>query len=855
MPSRSSGQASKHNPMKKALVAIAPPFLLAAVLLFLGACVRTEPELWALASGQGRIPALVTAPDGTLVAVCEVNGGLQVGRSSDGGKTWTASSAEALRGLRYPCLVADGRDLLLFASTVSIPLGQYPPETTATVFPTDSAAVAQAPAEDPLCPAGMQDPCLRLLRSTDGGVNWAVEEPLIQESGDPARGSIWIAPSPGRGVTLPDGTLAVPIQFLDPSKDLRAPSTYDSGTGVQTASPATAGGVLTSADHGKTWKAGGRAKDGTTEGALAVLSSGRLMLSLRDNARTGRAVYVSDDKGATWQRDVADGMLSDPVCQGSLLSIPASDNVFGHDLLLFCNPDDERDRRVLTLRMSVNDGYNYPFGTLLQAEKSHGYSCLTQLDPATVGVLFETPGGGLAFRTVPLRDLYPGPAVCHIAIPVIPGKPDVPVAEVCIAPWDSLPPLKLEIPELPAEALTEVKTERGRVYITLQDSLVPPAMRSFTVRIAPEGIAVSGDSIHRIARKVRDKGDDGAASYRIPGLVKTHGGTLVASYGVRWKSGKDLPNDTDIAVSRSTDGGVTWGPMQVVLDMGEWGGRPQEENGIDDPCLLLDDRTGDLLLFGTWHHGPRRSASQEGGFAPDSTGQMMLARSGDEGRTWSEPVNITAQVKDPSWKSLLEGPGIGITMQDGTLAVPLQFRDADNVYSATIIYSRDRGQTWQRGLGQIKRYVNESQIAEIEPGTLMINARDRSISGRRAVYVTSDLGDHWDKHPTDSTLVECFCQASLYRVAAADNCLERDLLFFCNCAHNPRQRRDMTVRLSLDDGKTWPCSLLLDHYHGMGYSCMTLLDPETLGILYESSQGSEIFQAIPIRDIFATGMK
>ena len=65
----------------------------------------------------------------------------------------------------------------------------------------------------------------------------------------------------------------------------------------------------------------------------------------------------------------------------------------------------------------------------------------------------------------------------------------------------------------------------------------------------------------------------------------------------------------------------------------------------------------------------------------------------------------------------------------------------------------------------------------------------------------------------------------------------------------------MTVRLSLDNGLTWPCSLLLDHYHGMGYSCMTLLDPETLGILYESSQGSEIFQAIPIADIYAAGTK
>ena len=111
-------------------------FLLAAVLLFLGACVRTEPDLWVMAGGQGRIPALVTAPDGTLVAVCEVNGGLQVGRSSDGGKTWTASSAEALRGLRYPCLVADGRDLLLFASTVSTPPTQPPEQALSSMNST-----------------------------------------------------------------------------------------------------------------------------------------------------------------------------------------------------------------------------------------------------------------------------------------------------------------------------------------------------------------------------------------------------------------------------------------------------------------------------------------------------------------------------------------------------------------------------------------------------------------------------------------------------------------------------------------------------------------------------------------------
>jgi len=134
----------------------------------------------------------------------------------------------------------------------------------------------------------------------------------------------------------------------------------------------------------------------------------------------------------------------------------------------------------------------------------------------------------------------------------------------------------------------------------------------------------------------------------------------------------------------------------------------------------------------------------------------------------------------------------------------------------------------------------------------MLNARDKSISGRRAVYTSQDLGATWSKHPTDSTLIEPFCQASLYRVKAADNCLGRDITLFCNCAHDNRQRRDMTVRMSLDDGMTWPCGILLDHYHGMGYSCMTQVDEDTIGIIYESSQARMTYQTVSIKELYAS---
>ena len=117
----------------------------------------------------------------------------------------------------------------------------------------------------------------------------------------------------------------------------------------------------------------------------------------------------------------------------------------------------------------------------------------------------------------------------------------------------------------------------------------------------------------------------------------------------RLRAFRDLQEDIDIGVSRSTDGGRTWGPMIVAMDMGTWGGCPQGENGIGDPAILVDRQTGRIFIVAAWTHGlPQKSVAwfQVGnGFEPSETAQLMLSYSDDDGLTWSTPRSLTKMVK------------------------------------------------------------------------------------------------------------------------------------------------------------------------------------------------------------------
>ncbi len=279
-------------------------------------------------------------------------------------------------------------------------------------------------------------------------------------------------------------------------------------------------------------------------------------------------------------------------------------------------------------------------------------------------------------------------------------------------------------------------------------------------------------------------GENGYHTYRIPAIVETKRGSLLAFCEGR-RGGRGDAGDIDLLVKKSRDGGKTWSSASVIFDGGG--------DTIGNPAPVVEKRSGTVFLLFTRNRGDdteRQIIDQ----TAKGTRTVWVTQSRDDGKSWSKPQEITGAVKARDWTWYATGPGNGIQTKKGRLLVACDHITAGaKEYFSHVIYSDDRGKTWKLG-GSAGPGANESTIAELPDGKLILNMRSYRGRHRRLVARSSDGGLTWTGLDDDEALIEPVCQASL--IASGS------LLLFSNPASEKRER--MTVRLSRDGGATWP---------------------------------------------------
>jgi sialidase-1 len=322
-------------------------------------------------------------------------------------------------------------------------------------------------------------------------------------------------------------------------------------------------------------------------------------------------------------------------------------------------------------------------------------------------------------------------------------------------------------------------------------------------------------------------GERGYHTYRIPALEVTAKGTLLAFCEGRKHSRADA-GEIDLLLRRSTDGGVTWGETQVVAtDPGMTCG---------NPAPVLDRDTGVIWLPFCKNTAEGDERQIRKGEAPRT---VWLTYSENDGLTWAEPVEITGDVKDPTWTWYATGPCHGIQLQSGRLLIPCDHRVHGSVTGVEqtrshVIYSDDHGKTWQIGGIVEVEGTNESTAVETVDGAVYLNCRDQAKRNWRCAAWSHDGGLTFPETYWEETLLEPACQASLVRLTDTRR-HDRNRVLFANPASKTRDT--LTIRTSYDECRTWTAGKLL--YAGRAaYSDLAVLPDATICCLYECGEES-----------------
>nr|WP_184173729.1 sialidase family protein [Rhabdobacter roseus] len=365
----------------------------------------------------------------------------------------------------------------------------------------------------------------------------------------------------------------------------------------------------------------------------------------------------------------------------------------------------------------------------------------------------------------------------------------------------------------------------------------PPANSPTLVQPAPDEVTVF------------QNGSDGYQCYRIPAIVKAPEGTLLAFAEGRRTNCGDF-GDVDIVLRTSRDGGKTWGTQTLVVDYGtNQAGNPAPVYDLTDP------RYPNGRLFLVYNTG---TASENDVRKGKAIREVWYKTSTDGGESWSEAVNITAQVNRPNrpdvnpayrfsedWRSYANTPGHALQIQQGTYRGRLfvaanhsagdpqpQFRD----YRAHGFYSDDHGQTWK--LSPTLGYPggNESTAAETSDGGLLMNMRNQAGDVKNRLLAASpSAGESWQPVLVATDLPDPVCQGSMinYRTPAGQS-----VLLFANL-NSQTKREKLSVRTSTDDGRTWSAPKEICG-GSSAYSDLVVLQDNTIGILYERDEYSRI---------------
>lgn len=315
----------------------------------------------------------------------------------------------------------------------------------------------------------------------------------------------------------------------------------------------------------------------------------------------------------------------------------------------------------------------------------------------------------------------------------------------------------------------------------------------------------------------------GSPYYRIPALTTSVKGTVLAAYDARPTLG-DLPSNIGIVLRRSTDGGTTWQAQQVVR-------KDPAPQGYGDPSLLVDRTTGRIFLF--------YAAGVNQGFFGSATGndesdpnvlQADYSYSDDDGLTWTHR-RITQQIKNPAWGGMFASSGEGIQVRNGAYKGRLiqQYAIRNNGANyAVSAYSDDHGATWKTGT-PVGPGGDENKTVELNDGTIMLN--NRSAPYRTIAYST-DGGVTYTPFVQDTELPDPANNASVMRYApdAPASNPQSSWLLFSNT--EATSRKNLTVKMSCDNGKTWPIKKVVDA-GAAAYSTLTRLSDGRLGLLYE----------------------